>query len=49
MPKKGWVSFTVRSDIADMIREVARTHVRTPQEQIQAWLAVELGVVKKNG
>ena len=49
MPKKGWVSFTLRSEVAEDVREAARNHCRTPQKQIQAWAESELGVVNKQG
>ena len=43
MPKSGWVSFTVRKETAEMLREVARQHCRTPGRQIEAWIKRETG------
>ena len=47
MPKKGYVSFTLKTDVADDVRKVARNHTRTPQEQIKSWTESELGIVSK--
>ena len=43
MPKAGWVSFSITEEAAEMLREVARRHCRTPPKQIEAWIKMETG------